>query len=93
MLYLAIVGGLLSAISRIILLFVLSMVGLARLDQSLFPEWINELIYLDSANKAYLATVYIYHSHNQPIAVTFLQFLKRDRNIIETTKKSAVVDE
>lgn len=72
MLYLAIVGGLLSAISRIILLFVLSMVGLARLDQSLFPEWINELIYLDSANKAYLSMVYIHHSHNHPVAVTFL---------------------
>lgn len=83
MLYLAIVGGLLSALSRIIMLIVLSMVGLARLDQSLFPEWINDVIYLDSANKTYLGMLFMFHSHNHPVAVTFLNFLKRERDLCD----------
>lgn len=75
MLYVAIAGGLLSALSRIIILIVLSMVGLARLDQSLFPEWINDVKYLDSANNVYLATLYMYHCHNHPVAVTAFKLM------------------
>jgi hypothetical protein len=78
MLYIAIAGGLLSALSRIIMLIVLSLVGLARLDQSLFPEWINDAIYLDSANKIYLSMIYIYHCHNHPVTVTALKYFVRE---------------
>jgi len=85
MLYLAILGGLLSALSRIILLFVMSMIGLAQLDQSLFPEWINDMIYLDGANKTYLSMVLMYHYHNHPITVTYLNLLRRDRDIIDSS--------
>lgn len=57
MVYMAVVGGLLSAISRVIMLFVFSLVGLARLDQNIFPEFINNFIYLDGPQKTYLATI------------------------------------
>ena len=88
MLYLAILGGLLSAMSRLILLIVISLIGLARLDQSLFPEWINDVIYLDAVNKSYLSMLYVYHCHNHPVAVTTLNYFVREVYFLQNAKKN-----
>ena len=68
--------------SRIFLLICLNMIGLARLDQSLFPEWINEQRYVDYTNTIYLSMVYLYHCHNHPVAVTAFHLLKREVNCL-----------
>ena len=63
-------SGIMSAMGRLIKLFVTSVFGLMRLDQSLYPRWVAEIVNLDAGNQAYLGMVYMYHMHNHPIHIT-----------------------
>ena len=56
---------------RIIISMFFSLVGLARLDESLFPQWVMNILYLDAGNRAFLSMIFIYHLHNNPIHITF----------------------
>ena len=60
---------------RFIMMAIISMIGLARLDQPLFPKWLLDISYLDAANASYLSMILLYHQHNNPIAVTFAHLL------------------
>jgi hypothetical protein len=83
MFFISILAGVAAAISRFLVLIVVSVFALARLDQSLIADWILQFVNLDGTNVAYLATVHIYHLHNHPIFITFAHILLRslDREV------------
>jgi len=64
-----------SSLMRLVTLYAISLIGLGRMDQPLFPRWVLELSYLDGGNAAYLSMVLSHHWHNNPIVVTFASLL------------------
>ena len=77
MFFLSIIAGIAAALSRFIVLIIVSLFALARLDQSLIADWMLKFVNLDGTNVAYLATVHLYHLHNHPIFITFAQILRK----------------
>ena len=75
MFFLGITAGIAAALTRFIMLVVVSCFTIARLDQSLLAQWVLKYINLDAGNKAYLATIFTYHLHNHPIMITFSNIL------------------
>ena len=75
MIILSIAAGLLSSVVRIVTLTIVSLFGLLRLDKPLFPNWVLEEDYKDEANGTYLSMILIYHQHNHPIQITFMNTL------------------
>ncbi len=64
-----------AVVTRIIMGFVAGIIALTRIDQPILPDWIIKTLYIDAANKSYLAVVLMYHYHNNPIAITFSRLL------------------
>jgi hypothetical protein len=50
-------------------------ISVFRVDQSAFPFWIYQIINLDIINNAYLGVVHMYHTHNHPCLVSFVNIL------------------
>lgn len=73
--YLEIIGGLLTALSRIITQMVFGLITLLRIDESILPYWILKRMNIDSANAAFYSALYMYHTHNHPIFITFANIL------------------
>lgn len=42
-----------------------------RIDVNGAPDWFSNILYLDTFNKAYYASILIQHTHNNPIMITF----------------------
>jgi hypothetical protein len=86
------VGGIMSSIMRLVMMYAISLIGLARLDQPLYPKWVLKYAYLDAGNQAYLAMTLMYHNHNNPIAVTFacllLKSLEHTQKMTEAEKQN-----
>lgn len=49
--------------------------GIARIDKPLYPNWVLKVLYLDFSHKAYVANLRLFHSHNNPILITFVRYL------------------
>jgi len=83
--YTGILAGIVGALVRFILLLAVSLFGITRVDTPLYPNWVLSFLYLDAINKSYIASIFMYHIHNHPIAITFnrllLASLKRENNM------------
>lgn len=77
----AILAGIVSAITRFGILTGVLFLAVMRIDVYSMPDWIVKLLYLDSFNRAYYATILIQHMHNNPIVITFYELM-----YINTTK-------
>ena len=75
LLNIAILAGMITAIKRFAILFGVMFVSLIRIDVNSMPMWISKIIYLDSFNKGYYASILIQHTHNNPILVTFYNLI------------------
>jgi hypothetical protein len=71
MLYLSIVAGLMGSVYRVIVLLFGLLIGLMRVDQSIYPDWMNEKEYKDETNTIYLSMIAMTHAHNHPVVITF----------------------
>jgi len=69
------VGGLLTALSRIITQMIFGLITLLRVDESILPLWILRKANVDSVNAGFYSAIYMYHTHNQPIFITFANIL------------------
>jgi hypothetical protein len=74
MLYLSIVAGLLGALYRILALLIGLLIGLMRVDQSIYPDWMNKDEGKDETNNIYLSMIAMTHAHNHPAVVTFVNY-------------------
>ena len=77
LLNIAILAGMITAIKRFAILFGVLFVSLVRIDVNSMPVWISKIIYLDSFNKGYFASILVQHTHNNPILVTFYNLIFR----------------
>jgi hypothetical protein len=73
--YIGILTGIIVAIVRFVFILVIAIIGFARVDQPALPEWVLKYIWLDLTNKSYLSVVKLYHLHNHPIVITFVNYL------------------
>ena len=46
-----------------------------RIDVTAMPEWFSNILYLDTFNKAYYASILIQHTHNNPVVITFYNLM------------------
>ena len=74
-LFLQLATGVVKAIVRLAIAFGVLLIASLRVDRSLFPQWVDELIVLDQLAKSFRALVLIYHHHNNPIMHVFLNLL------------------
>jgi len=72
---LEIIGGLLTALGRIITQMVFGLITLLRIDESILPFWILKRMNIDGPNAAFNSALYMYHTHNHPIFITFANIL------------------
>jgi hypothetical protein len=75
MLYLGILVGIITAVYRFAILLGVMFAALVRIDVNSMPEWLNKIIYLDSFNKGYYASIMVQHTHNNPVIVTFYNLM------------------
>ena len=75
LIFLSIIGGLYKSVFRMILLLVVQMFSFSRFDQSIMPGWLDQIIYLDPIYKIYLSMVYMHHTHNHYITLTFANYV------------------
>ena len=75
LLQLAILAGIVSAITRFGILCGVLFLSIMRIDVNGAPEWFSNILYLDSFNKAYYASILVQHTHNNPIVITFYSLL------------------
>ena len=75
MFFIAVGGGILSALVRFIMFVIASTFTIVRLDQSLLAQWVVNFMNLDGQNVAYLSTVLTYHLHNHPVFITAANIL------------------
>ena len=73
--FLEILVGVFSAILRVLMAFGALFVAMLRIDRSLFPKWIDDVLVLDGMVKAYRSLLVIYHHHNNPSVHVFLRLL------------------
>ena len=84
---LAILAGIFSAITRFGVICMVLFLSIIRIDVNSAPEWFSNILYLDSFNKAYYASILVQHTHNNPIMITFCSLLMkitRNNNLNET---------
>ena len=74
-LQIAILAGMVAAISRFGILCFVLFISIMRIDVNSMPEWFSSLLYLDTFNKAYYASILVQHTHNNPVMITFYELL------------------
>ena len=72
------VTGLTSALVRLSIAIGLMLVGFARIDKSLTPRWVDDIMLLDSLAKSYRSAILVYHHHNNPLVHVFIALLATD---------------
>jgi hypothetical protein len=72
-LFTQLLSGIFKAILRILMAIGLLLVASLRIDRSVFPAWVDELIVLDAMAKSYRSVVLLYHHHNNPIVHVFIR--------------------
>jgi len=70
--------GVATALTRLAIGVGLLLLAFSRMDQSLSPAWVDQLLLLDSLASSYRATVLLYHHHNNPVLHAFLQLVRHD---------------
>ena len=75
--FISILAGIGGALGRFVLLILLAFVTMPKIEKPTFPEWVLSKIWIDIANKAYLATIHMYHAHNNPIMWTFADLMRK----------------
>lgn len=73
--FLGFYSGLFTGFMRFLLSFLFMNVSLFRVDKTGIPNWIYQIINIDIINKPYLAMVKLYHTHNNPIKLNFVNML------------------
>ncbi|CAI2379968.1 unnamed protein product [Moneuplotes crassus] len=75
LLQVAILAGVVLAISRLGILFIALFISVMRIDVMAIPEWFANILYIDSFNKSYYASVLVQHYQNNPIMITFYELM------------------
>ena len=70
-------GGLLTALARIVTQMIFGLITLLRVDESILPLWIMTKVNLDAVNASFYCAIYMYHAHNNPIFITFANILSK----------------
>ena len=70
--------GVFAAILRVLMALGALFVAMLRVDRSLFPKWIDDLIVLDAMAKAFRSLVVMYHHHNNPSVHVFLRLIAEE---------------
>lgn len=86
MLYLGILVGILTAVYRFALLLGIMFAALLRIDVNNMPSWMNRVIYLESFNKGYYASIMVQHTHNNPVIVTFYNLIYSTTKPVNSNK-------
>lgn len=73
--YEGIIAGIMNGIVRFIIGIAVLILGMTRIDQPAFPEWVLKIFWFDLFNSAYYATIHVYTIYNNPIYFTFTQLL------------------
>jgi len=84
--FLTIPAGIAGGIVRFGISLVCLMLSLPQIHEAATPDFLNQIILLDSAHKTFLSTCYMHHLHNHPImcaTVSFLQDLARRRKKLD----------
>ena len=69
-------SGVATAIGRVAVALGTLTFAALRIDRSMHPHWVEEVIHLDGILLAYRATVSLYHQHNNPVMLAFLWTLQ-----------------
>ena len=86
LLQLAILAGIVSAITRFGILCAVLFISIMRIDVNGAPDWFSNIIYLDLFNKAYYASILVQHTHNNPIMITFYTLLFKVTSPVNSNK-------
>ena len=70
MFFMGIVGSVLPALMRFIIVICVTAIGIARVDQPVLPNWTLKIMWLDLANSTYLSSIVMHNNHNHPVFVT-----------------------
>lgn len=88
----AIVAGIVSALTRFGILTGVLFVSVMRIDVNSMPEWFTNIMYLDNFNKSYYASILTQHIHNNPIMMTFKELLFMITKPVNSDKNLEVDD-
>ena len=75
LLQVAILAGIVSAITRFGILCFVLFISIIRIDLPAIPEWFINILYLDNFNKAFYASILIQHYQNNPIMISFYELM------------------
>lgn len=70
MYFIGIVSNIIPSVVRFFIVIGVAALGIARVDQPVLPHWILKIMFLDSANSAYMSALVMHNNHNHPIFFT-----------------------
>ena len=73
--FLGFYSGLFTGFMRFLLSFLFLNVSLFRVDKAGIPNWIYQIVNIDIINKPYISVTKLYHTHNNPIKMIFMNLL------------------
>ena len=87
LLQVAILAGIVSALTRFGILCIVLFISVLRIDVPAVPSWALNFIYLDSFNKAFYGSILMQHNHNNPIMITFYELMFLITRPVDSDKK------
>ncbi len=78
-------------IGRVLFALLLLLLSIIKLNRPIIPQWIDEIVSLDSMYKAYVALIRIYGRYNNPVACTFIKLLLAAHSEGKTSKGAALM--
>lgn len=73
--FLGFYSGLFTGFMRFLLSFLFLNMSLFRVDKAGIPNWIYQIVNIDIINKPYISVTKLYHTHNNPIKMIFVNLL------------------
>jgi hypothetical protein len=71
-------SGAVVAACRLVLSVATLLVGVARIDASPHPPWLDERCGADALTSAYRAALALHHTHSNPVMLTFVELVALD---------------
>jgi len=99
LLFISLIAGIASGFIRFIIALVIALFTLSLVNEPLLPAWVEKIkfFFLDLVNRSYLSLIYLHHLHNNPILLTFVDFIKLKKskdgkeNVEKASKKLLIV--
>ena len=77
-LFLHLFGGVVTAMSRLVVGLCMLLLTMTRIDRSVTPAWLDHLVSFDGLVQAYRATIVSCHQFSNPIMIAFVESVQRD---------------